>query len=107
MARELPPLDERHERAGFGKQEIARRARACFRERGQRGVMIVTLNELPFLGPDLDYQPRGADDEATEAGRVLSELLDTYDPERQAVLCYHDAAGDRAEAKIVDIESRH
>jgi hypothetical protein len=46
-------------------------------------------------------------DDGSESARVMRELLDTYDPERQAVLYNHDAAEGRASAEIVDIEMQH
>jgi hypothetical protein len=101
-----PPLDARRERARAGTQRIARRAREAFRAHGQRGVMIVHLQDRPPFVPRLEYHVMETDD-GTENARVMRELLETYDPERQAVLYNLDARRGRASAEIVDIEMQH
>lgn len=95
-----------YERIAGGKQNLARLARDGYRERGQRGVLMVYLTRVPPFRPRLLYNTMATDDGSAAAAQVR-HLVNTYDPEQQAVLNFLDVEGLWQGAEVIDIETRH
>jgi len=46
-------------------------------------------------------------DDGSDAARQIRTLVESYDPARQVVIVYRDAARRKDLARVVDIEPRH
>jgi hypothetical protein len=89
------------ELTAFARQRYARAAREAFGQRG-RGVLIVNA-DLRTSTNSLAYNTMEGDDGSEEARRIRA-LVESYDPQTQAVLLWRSEAHGMSDPEIINIQ---